>query len=355
MATRLDERVLVLAGTRDGLYLFESDATRADWRRRGPFLAGCDISHAILDPRDGRTIWTAASGNGSTAVYRSPDRGCSWAMAGEAFDAGQVWHVEPGHTEQPGRVYAGVLPAALHRSDDFGRTWQPLPGLNTHPTRCEWWAGGGGLCLHTVLINPTDPDELHVAISVAGVFQSNDGGETWTPRNEGLFSFAEHPANVQHPQVHRCVHKLARHPDEPNTLYQQNHVGVYRSDNGGAEWVDIGAGLPGRFGFVITITRDGAVYVVPQNEDTVRFSGQLSVYRTRDRGASWQALCQGLPEIEHQTLYREGMASDAHTPGGVYFGTSAGDLFHTRDGGDTWCTLASGLPAVRAVSCEHFS
>jgi photosystem II stability/assembly factor-like uncharacterized protein len=355
MATHFDERVLVLAGSRDGLYLFESDGERVAWQRRGPFLEGCDVSHAVLDPRDGRTIWVAASGHGVTAVYRSPDRGGTWAMAGEPFEAGQVWHVEPGHADQPGRVFAGLLPAALYRSDDDGGSWQALPGLNAHPTRDEWWEGGGGLCLHTVLTNPIDPHELHVAISVAGVFHSADGGETWTPRNDGLFSFAQDPAAVQHPHVHRCVHKVVRHPDEPQILFQQNHMGVYRTDDGGMQWVEIGTELPGRFGFVITITRDGAVYVVPQDEDKVRFSGQLSVYRSRDRGGSWQQLTHGLPEIENQTLYREGMASDWHTPGGVYFGTSAGDLFHTRDGGDSWATLATGLPAVRSVSCEHFS
>jgi photosystem II stability/assembly factor-like uncharacterized protein len=355
MATNFDACALVLPPTPDGLYHYEIASELEDWSQRGPLLEGCDVSHASLDPRDGSTIWVAASGHGSTAVYRSPDRGCSWEMAGEPFEAGQVWHVEPGHATQPGRVYAGVLPAALYRSDDYGQNWHALPGLDTHPTRAEWWAGGGGLCLHTVLTNPVDPRELFVAISVAGVFQSTDGGESWTPRNDGLFSFAEDPAAVQHPQVHRCVHKLVRHPDEPQVLYQQNHMGVYRTDDGGAQWLDIGAGLPGRFGFVITVTRDGAVYVVPQDEDKVRFSGQLSVYRTRDRGGSWQQLTRGLPQIDNQTLYREGMASDWHTPGGVYFGVSSGDIFYTRDGGDNWDTLASGLPAVRSVSCEHFS
>lgn len=358
MATRFDARVLVLAGSRDGLYLFESDGARRDWRRRGPFLEGREVNHATLDPRDGRTIWAAATGHGVTGVFRSPDRGDTWEPAGRPFDADQVWHVEPGHADHPGRLYAGVRPAALYQSDDRGASWREVGGLNQHPSSDEWWEGGAGKVLHTIVTNPRCADELHVGISVAGVFRSCDGGASWTPSNDGIVAMADtyeaiYGAPARH-AVHACVHKLVRHPEEPSTLYQQNHDGVYRSDDNGANWTDISAGLPSRFGFVITAARDGAVYVVPQDAEQIRFSGQLTVYRTRDRGATWQPLSQGLPEIERLTLYREGMAADCHTPGGVYFGSSAGDLFHTRDGGETWATLASGLPPIRSVACEHF-
>ena len=159
---------------------------------------------------------------------------------------------------------------------------------------------------------------------------------------------------VQHPGVHRCVHKVVRHPLKPNLLYQQNHDGVYRSEDRGENWVDICDGIPDRFGFPIGITWDGSVYVVPQDMNEVRFSGQLAVYRMREGQSSWEPMTAGLPEVEKLTLYREGMATDACSPGGVYFGTSAGDLFHTTDGGEQWAVLASGLPAVRSVSCEHF-
>lgn len=356
MAVRDDENILVLAGTRDGLYLFDGTCRRDAWAARGPFLGGCDVSHAILDHRDGRTIWAAATGNGATAVYRSDDRGETWRMSGGAWDVDQIWHVEPGHVSQPWRVYAGVKPAALYRSDDGGESWQELPGLTSHPSRVEWWEGGAGLILHTIIVDDQDPQDLFVAMSVAGAFHSTDGGRSWTPRNEGVFSFADDMLpDARFPEVHRCVHKMVRHPRERSVLYQQNHIGVYRSDSRGAQWVDIGAGLPCRFGFAIGITRDGGVYVVPQDENTVRFSGQLTVYRTRDGGLSWDALTAGLPAIENVTLYREGMATDACDPGGVYFGTSQGDLFHTRDGGDQWATLASGLPPIRSVSCEHWS
>lgn len=359
MAVRNDENVLVLAGTRDGLYLFDGTCRRDEWTRRGPFLEGCDVSHATLDHRNGRTIWAAASGNGSTAVYRSDDRGETWRVSGGAWDVEQIWHVEPGHASQPWRVYAGVKPAALYRSDDGGESWQELPALSNHPSHTEWWGGGAGLILHTIVPDEQDPDDLYVGMSVAGVFHTADGGKSWAPRNEGVFSFATvaepDAPPAQFPEVHRCVHKMVRHPQDSNVLYQQNHMGVYRSDDRGHNWVDIGAGLPSIFGFAICITRDGGVYVVPQDENTVRFSGQLTVYRTRDGGLSWDALTAGLPQIENLTLYREGMATDGCTPGGIYFGTSEGDLFHSRDGGDQWQLLASGLPGVRSVSCEHWS
>jgi photosystem II stability/assembly factor-like uncharacterized protein len=360
MATRNGDNILVLAGTRDGLYLFEGTCAREGWRQRGPYLEGLDIANAVLDPRDGRTIWASATGNGSTAVYRSRDFGETWAMAGEPFDCDMVWHVEPGHAAHPGRVYAGVRPAGLYISDDSGETWQPVEGLNEHDSTDEWWEGGGGKMLHTILTNPSDPDEVTVGISVAGVFQSRDGGATWQPRNDGTVGMAEVMEEmsgqpVAHPGVHRCVHKVVRHPRRPEVMYQQNHDGVYKTENGGMNWIDISEGVSSRFGFVIGITSDASIYVVPQDMDKVRFSGQLGVYRMRDGATSWDRLTNGLPELENVTLYREGMATDNCPSGGVYFGTSEGDLFHTVNGGETWSKLASGMPAVRSVSCEHYS
>jgi photosystem II stability/assembly factor-like uncharacterized protein len=360
MATRHDDNIVVLAGTRDGLYLFEGTCARNDWQRRGPYLEGLDVANAVLDPRDGRTIWASATGNGVTAVYSSRDFGETWAMAGEPFECDLVWHVEPGHAAHPERVFAGVRPAGLYVSNDAGETWKPVDGLNEHESTGEWWEGGGGKMLHTILTNPGDPDELTVAISVAGVFQSRDGGMSWQPRNVGTVGMSEvmeemlgHP--VEHVDVHRCVHKVVRHPSRPEVLFQQNHDGVYKTEDGGANWVDISEGVASRFGFVIGITRDASVYVVPQDMNSVRFSGQLGVYRMRDGATVWDRLTTGLPEIENITLYREGMATDNCVPGGVYFGTSEGDLFHTTDGGETWSKLTSGLPAVRSVSCEHFA
>jgi photosystem II stability/assembly factor-like uncharacterized protein len=360
MAIRTDDNILMLAGTTEGLYLFDGTCRRDGWSRRGPYLTGCDIASAVLDPRDGATIWVAATGNGATAVYRSSDRGETWQMAGEPFDCDMVWQVEPGHAAHPNRVYAGVRPAGLFVSDDSGDNWQPVSGLNDHPSTCEWWEGGGGKMLHTILTNPSDPDELTVAISVAGVFRSRDGGGTWQPINEGTFSMAQeveamlgHPA--EHPGVHRCVHKVVRHPSRHNVLYQQNHVGVYATQDGGESWTDIGGNVRDTFGFVIGVTRDASVYVVPQDMNKVRFSGQLEVYRRREGAPRWEVLTNGLPEIENLTLYRDGLATDNCLPGGVYFGTSAGDIYHTTNGGESWSKLATDLPPVRSISCEHYT
>lgn len=360
MAIRDDDGILLLAGTREGLYVYESTCVRETWTLRGTSFEGFEVNHAILDPRDGRTIWAAVIGQGLTAVYRSPDLGETWAMAGEPFDCEAVWHVEPGHVSQPGRVYAGVKPAALFASGDGGRTWSEVDGLNRHASREEWWGGGAGLVLHTIVTDQHDPNDLTVAVSVAGVFRSTDGGATWHPSNDGTLSMAEvfrsefgDPA--RHLGVHRCVHKVVRNPANPAVMFQQNHDGVYRSNDRGATWTDICDGIRDRFGFVIGATRDGSVYVVPQDMEKVRFSGQLTVYRMREGQAHWDTLTAGLPEVENLTLYREGMATDNCLPGGVYFGTCEGDLYGTRDGGETWTRIAGGMPPVLSVSCEHVS
>jgi len=363
VATQYADGVFVTVGTRDGLYVFEGDQERRNWTRRGPSLTGLDISHAILDPRDERTIWVAANGEDHAAVYRSLDRGETWEMAGEPLPVKRAWHVQPALAETPDRVYAGVADAALYQSDDAGRSWREVDSLSNHETRSEWMEGGGGLCLHTILTNPDRPDELVIAMSAVGVFYSADSGRTWEPRNEGTFSFADMdfgdgPRDIQFRSVHRCVHKVVRNPANGH-LFQQNHDGVYRSEDDGLTWLDISDGLPERFGFVIGATADGSVYVVPQQVNmeafTVRASGQLTVYRSRDLGQTWEPLSEGLPVIENVTLYREGMATDLHAAGGVYIGTSDGRLLSTRDGGQCWEHLAEGLPPVRSVSCEHIT
>jgi photosystem II stability/assembly factor-like uncharacterized protein len=358
VATRTDDQILLLAGTRDGLYRYTGSCDRVGWNALDPVLEGYEISHAILDPRDGTTVWAAVSGHGHTAVLRSPDRGDNWQMAGAPFEVDQVWHVEPGHAAHPRRVYAGVKPAALYQSDDFGETWQPVTSLNEHASRGEWWEGGAGLILHTIVTDPRDPDDLTVAISVGGVFHSPDGGKTWAPRNDGQetmsdFWSSESGTPVHYPGVHRCVHKIVRHPANPDTLFLQNHEGPYRTDNRGQLWQDLREGDRSWFGFAIGITRDASVYVVPQ-DDNIRFSGQLAVYRRRDTATSWDVLSNGLPQVENLTLYREGIATDNCDPGGVYFGTSDGALYGTSDGGEAWKKIAADLPPIRSVSCEHF-
>ena len=355
--------MLLATGTRDGLYILESDAGRAAWQIRGPYLTGMDISHAILDGRDGRTMYAAGNGNGAATVYRSDNRGATWEPAGEPMPAEMVWHVEPGVEDDASVVYAGVMPAALYRSDNRGQTWNEVTGLTSHPTHSEWQGGGGGLCLHTILTNPQRPEQLAVGISAVGCLVSDDGGETWEARNNGVPSFVDIFAEefgipLTHRDIHNCIHKAVRHPSN-GLVYQQNHDGVFKSHNDGVEWIDISEGLPSRFGFVIGVTMDGTVFTVPQHDWEepvgVRMTGQLEVYRMRDGSDTWEKLTNGLPEVSNLTLYREGMTTDRWTPGGVYFGTSDGTLHASADCGDSWTTIASGLPSIRSVSCEHFT
>ena len=347
--------LLLTAGTRDGLYTFLREHPGAAWRQAGPSLENFDVSHARLDPRDGRTMFAAAAGEGFTAVFRSDDFGREWKVAGGPFDADQVWHVEPGHPSQPGRIYAGTMPAALFISDDHGDSWRRAPGMTEHPTSVEWWEGGsGGVNLHRIMADPERPERIFAGISVAGLFRSDDGGETFSPKNEGVFRFTEWEAEMHHGDVHRCIHCAALDPHDSRVIYQQNHVGVYRSDDAGETWADVTAGLPSSFGFVIAVTREQRpdIFVVPQDENKIRLSGQLTVYRSRDRGATWEPLTQGLPIVERITLYREGMTTDHLDPAGVYFGTSDGVIWYSQDSGDNWSILAHGLPPIRSLSCD---
>jgi photosystem II stability/assembly factor-like uncharacterized protein len=345
---------MILAGTEHGLFLYLcADHQRTEWEGTGPFLAPFDVHHASLDPRDG-SIWAAANGDGAR-IYRSIDFGGSWEAMGDPLPCDLVWHVEPGRTDEPDVVYAGVMPAALYRSGDGGRSWQLVEGLTNHPSRGEWWPGGGGLCLHTILLPPDRPGRIYVAISVAGVFRSDDDGATWQAMNDGLPGFiddfrSEIGADPTYPEVHRCVHNLVCHPENPDVLFQQNHLGVFRSDDAGRSWRSINSGLPSNFGFPIAIGAGPtpAIFVVPQDEELLRTRDHLAVWRSKDGGGTWSETASGLPAGEHNVL-REGMAADRFTPTGIYFGTTRGLLFASADGGESWQTVAEGLPRIRSV------
>jgi hypothetical protein len=353
IASLSDLEPLVLVGSRAGLFLLEPDA---GWACRGPLLPGLDVSHAVRDRRDG-TLWAAANDAGGHArVCRSDDGGATWD--GGALPGERAWHVREGRN---GEVYAGVKPAGLLRSDDRGCSWQPVLGLNDHPTRGEWWEGGAGLVLHTILLPPGRNGRIYAGISVAGLFRSDDGGASWATANEGTTSMAEVYASefglgrARHHGVHRCVHKVAIHPTAPDTLFMQAHDGVYRSDDGGSSWVDIGGGLPSRFGFPIATAADAgpagcAVWVVPQHEETLRTAGRLAVWRSVDGGATWCEARAGLPAGEHNVL-RDAMAASggAGVEPTVVFGTTAGTLYASRDGGERWEAVASGLGRIQSV------
>lgn len=352
--------VLVLVGAKDGAYLLRAGAGRREWQASGPFLAGYDVCHLVRDDRDG-TLWAAANPRreGSPAIFRSADEGESWTQCGDLAACEKAWHVRPGRRGENGRVWAGIMPATLLRSDDRGATWQDVPGLNAHPSRPEWWPGGGGLCMHTVILPEGQPGRMYAGVSVAGFFRSDDDGHTWMPANEGTRSmaalFAEELGKpAEHPGVHRCVHKVVPDPSNPETLYMQQHEGVFRSDDGGRTWRDIDGALPSPFGFPIAAARGSgpagcSVWVIPENEETIRTEEDgIRVWRTEDGGATWTPSVNGLPKGKHNVL-REGMAADTLDPVGVYFGTTGGLLYNSLDGGAHWTRIGDALPSIRSV------
>ncbi len=347
--------VMLLVGTRKGAFLVESGLERAVWSIRGPLCEGWPVFDVSYD----RSVGAILAGTGSPwfgpAVWRSTDLGATWthSSAGLAYgDDGprltRVWNV----TAAGGTVYAGVEPAGLFRSADGGQTWEHVAGLRAHPSTPDWQPGNGGLICHTIIADPTDPRHLWVGISAVGVFETRDSGATWATRNRGVRAdFLPDP----HPEFGQCVHKVAMAAGEPATLYQQNHCGVYRSDDGAATWTEITGQLPSDFGFPIAAhPRDPATaWVVPLNgADKGRFvpQGRPAVWRTRDRGRSWSRLARGLPEHDaYLAVLREAMAVDELEPAGVYIGTSTGQLFGSADEGDTWAPIAEHLPPIASV------
>lgn len=361
-------RVLALVGTRKGAFVFQSDRSRKAWKLLGPHFAGWGVQHITLDQRDGPpgTIFAALTHDVyGASIHRSRDLGRSWQMAdGPAFPADtsrkvkRIWRVEPGHTDRPSEVWAGVDPASLFKSADGGQTWAPVTSLNEHSTREHWQPGAGGLILHCIIPHPTDPNRMHVAISAAGVFRTDDGGQSWQPKNRGTKACFL-PEGQQWPEVGQCCHHLVMSAANPDWLFQQNHCGVYRSENSGDNWADIGYGLPATFGFPIAAHAHEAqtIYVVPEVSDEYRYTpnGALAVYRSRNGGRKWQRLARGLPaKGAYLNVLRESMAADACDPCGVYLGTSTGQLFYSRDEGDAWELLADFLPPVHSISTAVF-
>ena len=350
-------KVLLLLGTKKGAFVLESDASRRSWALRGPFCETWPLNHVIADPATG-TIY-GAGGNEwfGPAVWKTGDLGASWTHSSEglAYSEGEepiksAWSLAPAADS----LYAGVEPAGLFRSDDAGQTWRHVEGLRNHPSRPEWQPGGGGLILHSLVPHPSHRNELWVAISTAGVFHTGDGGATWEPRNRG--TRADYlPEEQRYPEFGQCVHCLVQAPGLPDRLYQQNHCGMYRSDDGGRSWQSIEAGLPSTFGFPAAAhPRDPeTLYLVPLNGDIAgRYvpDAKAAVWRTRDGGASWQDLREGLPQ---QNVFfgvlRQAMATDRLEPAGVYFGTNSGALYASADEGDSWRCIAQHLPLITSV------
>jgi hypothetical protein len=312
------------------------------------------VYHATVDARSG-VIYAAANHYtyGPTVQYSS-DAGKTWKRSGKLMlpDDSQLvvnatWHIEPGRPEEPETLYLGGDPALLFRSDDGGESWDPNRGLLEHPTRDRWVPGAGGLCCHSIQLDPTDPERMYVGITSAGTFRTDDGGVTWTSLNRGV---AADFLSCPHPEVGQCVHKLLLHPARPERLWQQNHCGVYRSDDHGESWERLdGNGLPSSFGYPIMLDpRDpDAAFVIPERSMEYHYppDGRLGVYRTRDRGQTWGLMSDGLPELAWTAVLREASASDAES---LYFGTQSGSFFALTEG-DIWVEAVRHLPPILSV------
>jgi hypothetical protein len=351
------KRILVLVGTKKGAFTLGSDPQRRSWELRGPFCDAWPLNHVVADPDSG-TLY-AGGGNEwfGPAVWKSADLGATWTHSSEglAYQAGEtpiksVWSLASSESG----LYAGVEPAGLFRSNDGGGSWQHVAGLREHPSRPNWQPGGGGLILHSLVPHPTDARQLWVGISAAGVFHTDDGGDTWQTRNQGT-RCDYLPEEQRYPEYGQCVHCVVMAPGMPDRLYQQNHCGMYRSDDGGKHWDSIEQGLPSTFGFpAAPHPRDPAtLYLLPLNGDTAgRYvpDGKAAVWRTRDAGANWQALRDGLPQRDtFFGVLRQAMAVDRMEPAGVYFGTNTGALYASADEGDSWNCVAQHLPPIHSV------
>lgn len=365
--------VRVLVGTRKGAFILTSDERREEWDVSGPHFAGWEIYHVKGSPVNPDRIYASqSSGWFGQIIQRSDDGGKSWEPVGNEFhyegDPGthqwydgtqhpwefnRVWHLEPSKVD-PETVYAGVEDAALFWSQDGGQNWQEFPALRAAKGHL-WQPGAGGMCLHTILLDPNDENRIFVAISAAGTFRTEDGGKTWLPVNRGLDIENELPSGDS--DVGQCVHNIAMHPSRPNTLFMQKHWDVMRTDNGGEHWTEVSGNLPSDFGFPISVHahEPETIYVIPIKSDSEHYppEGKLRVYRSRSGGNEWEALTNGLPQ-EHcyVNVLRDAMSVDTCESCGIYFGTTGGQVYASSDSGDTWKAIVRDLPAVTSVEVQ---
>jgi photosystem II stability/assembly factor-like uncharacterized protein len=366
-------RVRVLVGTQKGAFILTSDGKRKKWEVNGPHFGGWEMYHLKGSPADPDRLYASQSTSWfGQIIQRSDDGGSTWEPVGNEFaydgvtgthqwydgtphpwEFARVWHLEPSATD-PDTVYAGVEDAALFRSSDGGKTWSELSALRTHTTGASWQPGAGGMCLHTILVDPTNPERIFVAISAAGAFRTDDGGATWRPITRGLHSegIPDGDAEVGH-----CVHRIALHPSNPEVLYMQKHWDVLRTDNAGDSWTEISGNLPSDFGFpIITHSHEPeTVYVVPIKSDSEHYppEGKLRVYRSRTGGNEWEPLTKGLPQSDcYVNVLRDSMAVDSLDSCGVYFGTTGGQVYASADAGDSWESIVRDLPRVYSVEVQ---
>ncbi len=365
--------VRVLVGTRKGAFVLTSDGKRETWGISGPHFGGWEIYHIKGSPADPNRLYASQStGWFGQLIQRSDDGGVSWEPVGNQFqyegvpgthqwydgtphpwEFARVWHLEPSLSD-PDAVLAGVEDAALFQSTDGGQSWSELPGLRGHGTGSSWQPGAGGMCLHTIIVDPSDAERIFVAISAAGVFRSDDSGESWRPTNKGLRSEGIPDPNAE---VGHCVHRLAMHPSRPEVLYMQKHWDVMRSDDAGESWQEISGDLPTEFGFAIDVHahEPETIYVVPIKSDSEHYvpEGKLRVYRSRTGGNEWEALTNGLPQKDcYVNVLRDAMAVDSLDACGVYFGTSGGQVYASSNSGNSWAPIVRDLPAVLSVEVQ---
>lgn len=376
------DRVLLLVGTRKGAFVLTAGTERRRWQVQAPAFAGTPVYHLTAARQASGELALYAAVNSliwGADVAVSRDLGRTWESLGRpkyapemGLSVERVWHLTPG--VEPGTLYAGVEPAGLFVSRDGGKTWEGLDGLNKHESRGKWAPGNGGLCLHTILVDPSNPRRMWIGISAAGVFRTDDAGKTWAPANRG--TRADYLPEV-YPELGQCVHKIALHPSRPDVLFQQSHCGVYRTKDGGRQWEELRAGLPlapslfptgemngatpemkpgqpATFGFPVAVhPRDpDTVYLVPleSSENRVPHQARPGVYRSTDGGETWEPRRRGLPQRAYFTVLRDGLTVDTLEPAGVYVGTEAGTVFASRDEGDSWYVLARDLPPVLSVT-----
>jgi photosystem II stability/assembly factor-like uncharacterized protein len=390
--------IRVLAGTKKGAFILTADGNRKKWSVSGPHFAGWEIYHIKGSPADPNRIYASQTSSWfGQIIQRSDDGGTTWHQPGSAdspkagsdahgmpkgesnkfvydtsaetgkpltthqwydgtqhpWEFARVWHLEPSLSDAD-TVYAGVEDAALFRTTDGGHSWHELAGLRGHESGPRWQPGAGGMCLHTIVLDPGNPDRIFVAISAAGAFRSEDAGKTWKPINQGLHSqyIPDPTAEVGH-----CVHRIAIHPNRPDTLFMQKHWDVMRSDDGGDSWREVSGNLPSDFGFPIAVHahEPETIYVVPIKSDSLHYppEGKLRVYRSRSGGNDWEALTKGLPQKNcYVNILRDAMAVDTLEPCGIYFGTTGGQVYASADAGDSWSPIVRDLPAVLSVEVQ---
>ena len=389
--------IRILVGTRKGAFILTSDGKRKKWSVEGPHFAGWEIYHLKGSPADPDRIFASQTSSWfGQIIQRSDDGGKTWSLPGSGgasepathngmpqgesnlfvydtseetgkpltthqwydgtqhpWEFARVWHLEPS-LDDPDTCYAGVEDAALFRTTNGGASWQEMSGLRGHASGPGWMPGAGGMCLHTIVLDPVNRDRIYVAISAAGTFRSDDAGETWKPINRGLKSnfMPEPEAEVGH-----CVHRIAIHPSNPNTLFMQKHWDIMRSDDGGDSWREVSGNLPSDFGFPIAVHahEPETIYVVPILSDSLHYppDGKLRVYRSRTGGEDWEALTKGLPQENcYVNVLRDAMAVDTADPCGIYFGTTGGQVYGSNDSGDSWAPIVRDLPPVLSVEAQ---